>query len=204
MDWTRLARVDESELDADPLRQVAAWYADAVAAGLSQPESMALATTTSDGRPSVRMVLLRAQDERGFAFFTNRESRKARELAANPRAALVLYWQPLHRQVRIEGVVEELTADESAAYFATRPRGSQLAAWASAQSQPVVSRDELDRLYDETAARFTGDVPLPPFWGGYRVVPEAIEFWHGRENRLHDRIRYERRGDGWTPRRLQP
>ena len=197
--------MDESQLDPDPVRQVATWYADAVAAGLAQPESMALATTTPDGFPSVRMVLLRCTDERGFSFFTNRDSRKARELAANPHAALVLYWQSLHRQVRIEGVVEELRADESAAYFATRPRGSQVAAWASAQSQAVANRNELDRLYAEAEARFSGeDVPLPSFWGGYRLVPEAIELWHGRENRLHDRVRYERTPDGWTMTRLQP
>ena len=197
--------MDESQLDPDPVRQVATWYADAVAAGLPQPESMALATTTPDGLASVRMVLLRGTDERGFSFFTNRESRKARELAANPHAALVLYWQPLHRQVRIEGVIEELTADESTKYFATRPRGSQVAAWASAQSQPVASRDELDRLYAEAEARFSGqNVPLPPFWGGYRLVPDAIELWHGRENRLHDRVRYERTPEGWTMTRLQP
>jgi pyridoxamine 5'-phosphate oxidase len=196
--------MDESELDADPLRQVAAWYADAVAAGLAQPESMALATTTPDGRPSARMVLLRGHDDHGVVFFTNRKSRKARELADNPRAALVLYWQPLHRQVRIEGVVEELTTDESAAYFATRPRGSQVAAWASAQSRPISDRDELERLYREADARFSSEVPLPPFWGGYRVVPESIELWQGRENRLHDRIRYERQGGRWTMTRLQP
>jgi pyridoxamine 5'-phosphate oxidase len=197
--------VDESELDPDPVRQVTAWYADAVAAGLPQPESMALATTTPNGLPSVRMVLLRGADDRGFSFFTNRESRKARELAANPHAALVLYWQPLHRQARIEGVVEELTSDESATYFATRPRGSQVAAWASAQSLPVASREELDRLFEEADARHAGkDVPLPPFWGGYRLVPDAIELWHGRENRLHDRIRYERTQGGWAMTRLQP
>ena len=197
--------MDESELGPDPVREVAAWYADAVAAGLPQPEAMALATVGRDGRPSVRMVLLRSHDERGFTFFTNRESRKGAELAANPRAALVLYWQPLSRQVRIEGVVEELSSSESAEYFATRPRGSRIAAWASAQSRPVEDRAQLDRLYTEADARFRGgDIPLPPFWGGYRVVPDAIELWHGRENRLHDRVRYERDPDGWSRIRLQP
>jgi len=197
--------VDESELGPDPVREVAAWYADAVAAGLPQPEAMALATVGRDGRPSVRMVLLRSHDERGFTFFTNRESRKGAELAANPRAALVLYWQPLSRQVRIEGVIEELSSSESAEYFATRPRGSRIAAWASAQSRPVEDRAQLDRLYTEADARFRGgDIPLPPFWGGYRVVPDAIELWHGRENRLHDRVRYERDPDGWSRIRLQP
>ncbi|HXY17105.1 MAG TPA: pyridoxamine 5'-phosphate oxidase [Gaiellaceae bacterium] len=197
--------MDESELGPDPVREVAAWYADAVAAGLPQPEAMALATVGRDGRPSVRMVLLRSHDERGFTFFTNRESRKGAELAANPRAALVLYWQPLSRQVRIEGVVEELSSSESAEYFATRPRGSRIAAWASAQSRPVEDRAQLDRLYTEADARFRGgDIPLPPFWGGYRVVPDAIELWDGRENRLHDRVRYERDPDGWSRIRLQP
>ena len=197
--------MDESELGPDPVREVAAWYADAVAAGLPQPEAMALATVGRDGRPSVRMVLLRSHDERGFTFFTNRESRKGAELAANPRAALVLYWQPLSRQVRIEGVIEELSSSESAEYFATRPRGSRIAAWASAQSRPVEDRAQLDRLYTEADARFRGgDIPLPPFWGGYRVVPDAIELWHGRENRLHDRVRYERDPDGWSRIRLQP
>ena len=197
--------MDETELDPDPVRQVAAWYADAVAAGLAQPEAMALATTTPDGSPSVRMVLLRGHDERGFTFFTNRESRKGIELAENPQAALVLYWQPLHRQVRIEGVVEELTATESEEYFATRPRGSRIASWASAQSRPVPGRAELDRLFAEADARFPGDdVPLPPFWGGYRVVPSALEFWQGRADRLHDRFRYTRTAAGWDMARLGP
>jgi pyridoxamine 5'-phosphate oxidase len=166
---------------------------------------MALATSTPDGRPSVRMVLLKGHDERGFTFFTNRESRKGDEIAANPNAALVLYWQPLNRQVRIEGAVERIADAESEAYFATRPPASRIAAWASPQSQPITGRAELDERYAATEARFLGgDVPLPPFWGGYRVVPEAIEFWQGRENRFHDRIRYERSADGWTRERLAP
>ena len=200
-----MGRVDEHDLDPDPNRAFAAWFAEAVAAGIAQPDSMALATSTPDGRPSVRMVLLKGHDARGFTFFTNRESRKGDELAANPHAALVLYWQPLSRQVRIEGAVEQIAGVESEAYFRTRPPGSQIAAWASPQSRPIAGREELDERYAATEARFPdGDVPLPPFWGGYRVAPAAIEFWQGRENRFHDRIRYERTADGWTPTRLAP
>ena len=197
--------MDLRDLDPDPIRAFAAWFAEAVSADVAQPEGMALATATPDGRPSVRMVLLKRHDARGFTFFTNRESRKGDELAANPNAALVLHWQPLHRQVRIEGPVERIDDAESEAYFATRAPGSQIAAWASPQSRPIAGRDELDERYAEIETRFAGgDIPLPPFWGGYRVVPEAIEFWQGRENRFHDRIRYERVADGWTTTRLAP
>ena len=196
--------MDERDLDPDPIVAYAAWFATAVAAGGAQPEAMALATAAVGGRPSVRMVLLKGHDERGFTFFTNRDSRKGEELTANPQAALVLYWQPLNRQVRIEGRVERIPDAESEAYFATRALGSQIAAWASPQSQPI-DRAELDERYSAVAARFpAGTVPLPPFWGGYRVVPEAIEFWQGRENRFHDRIRYERTSGGWTTTRLAP
>jgi pyridoxamine 5'-phosphate oxidase len=197
--------MDEHELDPDPVHQFAVWYAEAQAAGVRQPDAAALATSTSDGRPSVRMVLLKATAEGGFVFFTNHESRKAEELVTNPRAALVCHWQPLHRQVRVEGLVERVSAGESAAYFTTRPRGSQLAAWASPQSRSVSDRAELDRLYEGTETRFAGEkISPPPYWGGYRVVPEAIEFWQGRENRFHDRIRYERTSDAWTRMRLAP
>jgi pyridoxamine 5'-phosphate oxidase len=196
--------MEEHELDPNPVCQFAIWYGEAQAAGLPQPDASALATATPDGRPSVRMVLVKGHDGRGFPFFTSYESRKADELLANPRAALVFHWQPLHRQVRIEGAVEQLTGEESAAYFATRPRGSQIAAWASPQSQPVGSRAALDRLYADTDARFAGDVPSPPHWGGYRVLADAIEFWQGRENRFHDRIRYELAGGAWTRQRLAP
>ena len=166
---------------------------------------MALATATPDGRPSARMVLLKEADERGFAFFTNRESRKGGELAANPRAALLLHWWPLGRQVRVEGRVEPISDEESAAYFGTRPLPSRLAAWASPQSRPLADRAELERLYAEAAARFPGDeVPLPPHWGGYRVVPDAYEFWQHGDDRLHDRIRYERDGNAWKRERLAP
>lgn len=151
------------------------------------------------------MVLLKGHDASGFTFFTNRESRKGDELAANTNAALVLHWQPLHRQVRIEGPVERIDDAESEAYFATRALGSQIAAWASPQSRPIAGREQLDERYAEIEARFAGgDIPLPPFWGGYRVVPDVIEFWQGRENRFHDRIRYERVAAGWTTTRLAP
>jgi pyridoxamine 5'-phosphate oxidase len=197
--------MDEHELDLDPVRQFGAWYEDAQAAGSPQPDAMALATATPDGRPSARMVLLKGCDERGFSFYTNYESRKADELAANTRAALVFYWQPLRRQVRVEGRVERISREESAAYFSTRPRGSQVAAWASPQSSVLPSRANLDLRYEETDARF-GDteIPSPAFWGGYRVVPDTIEFWQGRENRMHDRIRYERDERGWQKVRLAP
>lgn len=195
----------ETDLADDPLEQLAAWFAEALAAAVAVPETMTLATATPDGVPSARMVLLKGLDERGLSFFTHRESRKGGELEANPRAALVLYWQPQGRQVRVEGRVERLPDAESAAYFASRPRGSRLAAWASPQSRPVADRGELERRYAEAEARFPGaDVPLPPSWGGYRVVPEAVEFWQHDDHRLHDRIRYARAGDGWTRERLGP
>lgn len=195
----------ERDLDPDPLRQFHAWFEEARDAGFEAPESMALGTSTPDGRPAVRMVLLKHADERGFAFHTNYESRKGGELAANPHAALLFYWQPLGRQVRVEGRVERVPAEESEAYFHTRPLGSRLAAWASPQSRPLAGRDELDRLYAEAAARFPGEkVPRPPHWGGLRLLPEAYEFWQHAANRLHDRIRYERAGGSWERRRLAP
>ncbi|HZO48604.1 MAG TPA: pyridoxamine 5'-phosphate oxidase [Gaiellaceae bacterium] len=197
--------MDERLLDPDPIAQVASWYREAQERGVAQPDAMTLATATPAGAPSARMVLLKGIDARGFAFFTNLESRKAAELAANPRAALVLYWQPLRRQVRAEGRVELLPEEESAAYFATRPRGSALAAWASPQSRPVGSREALERLYADVEERFAGaEVPLPSFWGGYLVVPDAVELWEGRDNRLHDRVRYERAAARWTLTRLAP
>jgi pyridoxamine 5'-phosphate oxidase len=197
--------VDERELDSDPIRQVVAWYAEARTAGVPQPEAMTLATASLDGRPSARMVLLKDLDARGATFFTNRESRKGVELAANPRAALVLHWTELGRQVRIEGPVEELERAEVETYWVSRPRASRIAAWASAQSQPIASRAALDARVAELEARHArGDVPLPPFWSGYRVVPESVELWEHRDDRLHDRVRYERHGTGWRRERLQP
>ena len=194
-------------LDPDLLVELARRLDEARVADLHEPDAMALATASRDGRPSVRMVLLRGLDELGLAFFTNYESRKADQLASNPFAAIVLNWgPPLRTQVRAEGRVERLPVAESAAYFRTRMRESRLGAWASPQSRPLGDRDELERRYAEAERRFAGvdDVPLPPFWGGFRLMPEAMELWENRPNRLHDRARYERAGDGWTRVRLAP
>jgi pyridoxamine 5'-phosphate oxidase len=196
--------VDERDLEADPLLQFQRWFAAARAAAVPTPEAMALATSSSGGRPSARMVLLKEADERGFCFFTNYESRKGRELADNPRAALLFHWQPLGRQVRIEGGVERLSAGESEAYFRTRPLASRLAAWASPQSRPLADRVALERLYAEAESRHGDDPPLPPHWGGFRLLPDAYEFWEHGDDRLHDRLRYERDATGWSPARLAP
>lgn len=196
--------MDENDLPDDPTAQLRAWLADAQEAA-PQPEAMTLATADAEGRPSARIVLLRGIDDRGVAFFTNRTSRKGEELRRNPHAALVLHWWELGRQVRIEGTVEELSRDESTEYWSGRPRASQLAAWASPQSQPIADRSELDVRVAEAETLFgEDDVPLPPFWGGYRVVPQSVEFWTHHDNRLHDRIRYSRTSDGWQHQRLAP
>lgn len=195
----------EYEADVDPFRQFDAWYADAIAAGVPQPDAMALATAGLDGRPSVRMVLLKGADERGFVFHTSYESAKAVDLAANPHAALAFHWYELHRQVRISGPVARLVADESDAYFATRPRGAQIAAAASAQSRVIPGRSHLEEAVLRVAAEYEGGpVPRPDTWGGFRVMPEVFEFWQGRDNRMHDRIRYSREGNGWRIERLSP
>ncbi len=195
----------EADADSDPLVQFRAWFARAQAARLPQAEAMVLATATPDGRPSARMVLLRGLDERGFVFFTNYDSRKGAELEANPRAALVFYWEELDLQVRVEGRAERATAAESDAYFHGRPRDSRLGAWASPQSRVIPGREFLERRAAEAEARYEGqEVPRPPNWGGWRVVPEVVEFWHGRPSRLHDRLRYRREGTGWVIERLAP
>ncbi len=196
----------ERDADADPLRQFGRWFEQAQVGGVRVPEAAALATATVGGAPSARMVLVKAFDERGFAFYTGHESRKGRELAENPRAALLFSWDALGRQVRIEGRVERVDRDESAAYFRTRPRESQLAAWASRQSEPIQDRDELEAAFADAARRFAGrEVPLPPRWGGYRLRPSSYEFWQHRDSRLHDRLRYLEGAEGaWTRTRLAP
>lgn len=198
--------LSEAQLPADPLELVSAWYDEALRTAVPMADAMALATSTADAMPSARMVLYKGTSNGGIEFFTNYESRKARELAANPRAAAILYWPALARQIRLEGRVERLSEAESNRYFATRDRDSQLGAWASPQSQAIGSRDELERRFREIAARYPPDqpVPRPPFWGGYRLIPELIEFWISRPSRLHDRFRYSRDGIGWRIERLAP
>jgi pyridoxamine 5'-phosphate oxidase len=195
-----------SDLDADPARQFTTWLEEAIAAGEPQPYGMAVATAGTDGRPSVRWLLLRAFGPDGFVFYTNTESPKARDLAANPRAAIAFYWPSTGHQVRVSGPVEPLPPDAAAAYFASRPRGSQLGAWASPQSRALADRTTLEAAVADAAARFAGgDVPLPPHWGGYRLVPEELEFWQEGADRLHDRFRYRRLADGsWEIERLAP
>ena len=196
--------LDVTDLDPDPLSQLRLWLEEAERV-CPLPQAMTLATATTDAAPSARIVLLRAIDDRGLLFFSNRESRKGRELAENPRAALAFHWWELGRQARVEGAVEEVDVAESEAYWRTRPRESRLAAWSSPQSRSLPDRDALDRLYARAAELFAGeDVPLPPFWGGYRVLPETVELWAHRENRLHDRIRYSLAGREWRRERLAP
>jgi pyridoxamine 5'-phosphate oxidase len=189
----------------DPLEQFRGWYEHAAAAGVLEPEAMALATASVDGVPSVRFVLLKGIDGRGVEFFTNYESRKGGELITNPRAALAVLWKPLHRQVRLEGAVEVLTPEESDAYFATRSRGSQLGAWASRQSEVIPDREWLEARLAAVDAEYPEVVPRPPHWGGFRLLPSVIEFWEGRPNRLHDREEFVRDAAGaWESRRLSP
>ncbi|MCI0620452.1 MAG: pyridoxamine 5'-phosphate oxidase [Acidobacteria bacterium] len=201
-----LAGLKESDLHPSPFKQFEKWFQQALVAGLSEPNAMTLATATPDGKPSARIVLLKGFDEWGFVFFTNYESRKGRELTENPHAALVFYWIELERQVCINGPVSRVQAEESESYFHSRPVGSQLGAWASRQSQVVSGRAVLeDRLEQLTQEFRNKPIPLPPYWGGFRIAPSALEFWQGRPNRLHDRLRYTlQTGNQWLIERLSP
>ncbi|MGH2569381.1 MAG: pyridoxamine 5'-phosphate oxidase [Bacteroidota bacterium] len=195
----------EEELDPDPLKQFQRWLQDALNTPFLEPTAMTLATATKDGRSSARMVLLKKADETGFVFFTNYESRKAGDLLNNPHASLLFYWDALERQVRIEGKVERASREESQEYFNSRPFASRIAATVSRQSSIIKSRAELEAKFNELAARYNGkEIPLPPFWGGFRLVPQTFEFWQGRENRLHDRFRYSKKDNGWLVERLSP
>ena len=199
-----MGSLERNDLGDDPVVQFANWRAAAADAGVREPDAMTLATADGEGLPSARMVLLRGADERGFAWHTNRSSLKGRDVAINPRGALVFHWQPLERQVRLAGPVEALSDEESAAYFSSRSRRSQLSAWASPQGQVLTDRAQLETAVAQMGIKHPGAVPLPPFWGGYRLRPEWIEFWQGRRDRMHDRFVYLREGAGWRVERLAP
>lgn len=199
------AALEKADLSANPLEQFQSWLAEALKTDILEPTAMTLATASADGKPSARMVLLKGADERGFSFYTNYDSRKGKELSANPYAALVLYWDALERQVRIEGKVEKLSREASEAYFKSRPYGSQIGALASFQSSVLASREPLEKRTQALKERYAeGDVPLPEFWGGYLLKPSAIEFWQGRPSRLHDRLKYVLEDGVWQVLRLSP
>jgi pyridoxamine 5'-phosphate oxidase len=196
--------LSERDVAADPIAQFEKWFAQALSAGMIEPNAMTLATSTRDGHPSARIVLLKGVDAKGFVFFTDYRSRKGTELEANPHVSLCFWWGELQRQVRITGIVARASREESEAYYRTRPHGSRIGAWASHQSAPLPSREPLELEVKRVEAKYPDEVPLPPHWGGYRVTPESVEFWQGRPSRLHDRIVYARDGDGWRIGRLSP
>jgi pyridoxamine 5'-phosphate oxidase len=196
--------LSERDVAADPIAQFEKWFTQAQGAGMAEPNAMTLATSTRDGHPSARVVLLKGVDAKGFVFFTDYRSRKGNELEANPRVSLCFWWGELQRQVRVTGTVARASREESEAYYRTRPHGSRIGAWASHQSAPLASREPLESEVKRLEQKYPGDVPLPPHWGGYRVTPETIEFWQGRPSRLHDRIVYTREGTVWRIGRLSP
>jgi len=199
-----LKNLDEGDVDRDPMKQFGVWMVEAIHAQVPEPTAMSLATVNAKGRPSSRIVLLKGVDPRGFVFFTNYDSRKGKDLAVNPAAALTFLWKELERQVRIEGSAEKVSAKESETYYATRPLGSRIGAWASPQSEAIANRAWLEKRWEELGKQYGENPPLPPNWGGYRVIPDYLEFWQGRRSRLHDRVAYTRAGGAWKIARLAP